>query len=357
MEPDDVPLHDLLDVGDSVGPGPGPLRAIVDRAGRRRRRMAAGGMAVALVVGGAVGYALSNHSSPAETTTGATPAASGGGLTSSSPSPGNTSGAVTGVAPGPPFGVGATGPLTRLFTRTTAAGVTLRAFRTAPPIPPGLSAGCGLGGPRLQVEVSTAAMAGTTVGFAPATHSKPVTAVESDLLGQPEGDPTAVIMAATGPTVTHVLVRFNGGAQDSMAPVDGWAVLASPAPATLTGGGAVGTLTATNAAGRVVGSSSLALNAVEPDPGNRASCPVACSIVSPGQPAASPGTTQPLIACAARPCPPVLPSRPSPLRKGAPGPATLPAVRAGGASACPAGQPGASSGASSGTAANPSAAG
>ncbi len=80
MDPDDLPLHDLLGVGDDAAPGPDPLRAIVARAGRRRRRVAAGGAVVALVVGGALGYGLSNHSSsPAETSTASSPAVSGSG--------------------------------------------------------------------------------------------------------------------------------------------------------------------------------------------------------------------------------------------------------------------------------------
>ena len=143
-----MPLHDLLGVGDNAGPGPDPLRAIVARAGRRRRRMAAGGMAVALVVGGAVGYALSNHSHRRPRRHGV-----GAGRVRlwirGSLAAGvrrrfrrwqlrrwQTGAGSSGAARARPIGARrATGSLTRLFTRTTAAGVTLRAFRTAPPIP------------------------------------------------------------------------------------------------------------------------------------------------------------------------------------------------------------------------------
>ena len=53
-------------------------------------------------------------------------------------------------------------------------------------------------------------MVGITFGSAPTTHSRPLTAVTSDVVGQPEGDPTAVIAVATGPTVTRVADGVHG---------------------------------------------------------------------------------------------------------------------------------------------------
>ncbi len=218
MEPDDIPLHDLLGTGDDAVAGPGPLRAIVARAGRRRRRIAAAGMAVALVVGGAVGYGLSDHSSPAaETSTasaGSTTSSTGASSASAASSGGATGAAV--VAPNLPV----TSPekLTRLFTRTTG-GITLRVFHTNFNPPAALPAGCQLGLPEFQVEVSTAEMVGITVsGAAPTTRTQPLTAVETRVVGAGEGNPVAVVTAATGPTVTRVEVSLTGGATDTMSP-------------------------------------------------------------------------------------------------------------------------------------------
>ena len=130
-----MPLHDLLGIGDHTEPGPDPLRAIVVRARRRHRRVAAGGVAVALVAGGAIGFAISNHSSPTtqtstapatQTSTG--PAASGADAATSGATPSGPSGGA--MTAGPIELPGVSGQLTPLFTRTSNTGVDLRVFRT-----------------------------------------------------------------------------------------------------------------------------------------------------------------------------------------------------------------------------------
>ena len=54
-----------------------------------------------------------------------------------------------------------------------------------------MPAACLLGLPQLQVEVSTAQMVGTAMsGYAPAAPTKPLNAIEVQVLGGPEGDPS-----------------------------------------------------------------------------------------------------------------------------------------------------------------------
>ena len=94
-------------------------------------------------------------------------------------------------------------------------------------------------------------------GYAPSARTKPLNATEVQVLGGPEGDPTAVVTVATGPSVREVRVLFKGGATDSMAPVGGWVALAGSVPADAASGGSLGTLTALDAAGRALSSAPL----------------------------------------------------------------------------------------------------
>jgi hypothetical protein len=235
MEPDDIPVHDLLGVGDEEAPGPDPLRAIVARAGRRRLRLGAAGMAVALAAGGAIGFAVSNHgSSPAPSATATAPAGSTGpsGSTAAAPDSGSK------VAPGASSSGMAGGAmilepglannLTRLFNRT-AGGVTVRGFITAVALPRIALPSCQLGGPAFQAEVSTANMVGLVFGGFPTTPTPTaVSSVSAQIVGSAEGDPTAVVTVATGRAVAKVRMDFAGGGSDQMAPVKGWAALVAP---------------------------------------------------------------------------------------------------------------------------------
>ncbi len=188
-------------------------------------------------------------------------------------------------------------------------------------------------------------MVGITVGSAPATHSQPLTAVESDIVGQPEGDSTSVIMVATGPTVAQVRASFKGGATDSMTPAGGWAVLAGSVPAGLNAGAALGTLTATDAAGRVVTSLPVTPTTFEPSGLTVPSCAFNCPTISTNAGAASSGASPP-DACVPSPCGGALPPAPGSSGQGTPAPVTMPAVRAGGALACATPAPGAAAGGS-----------
>ena len=274
MEPDDIPVHDLLGVGGEPDPGSDELRAIVARAGRKRWAMAGVAATLALALGLGVGYAASNQSgSPSQTQTaspasaqntpanasaaaGASPGgSSGSNSASSSGSSAASSSASSGATPLSP----STSRFTRLFTRT-AGGVTIRGFRATSPRILGLPAGCDLSGARLQVEVSTARMVGTAgSGLGGVDRSQPVSAISSEVVGSAEGAPTAVVAAATGAGVARVSVSFAGGASDAMAPVDGWVALAAPVPGSVANGSNVGTLTGRDPAGKVLTSRALQL--------------------------------------------------------------------------------------------------
>jgi hypothetical protein len=341
MEPDDMPLHDLLGTGDHTEPGLDPLRAIVVRARRRHRRVAAGGVAVALVAGGAIGFAISNRSSPTtQTSTASAPAASGADAATSGAAASAQSGGAISV--GPIEVPGVTGQLTPLFTRTSDTGVDLRVFQTGPITPAALPAGCQISVPRIQVDVSTAKMVGITFGSAPATHSQPVTAVTSDVVGQPEGDPTAVVAVATGPTVTQVQMVFTGGKTDSTPISDGWAVLAAPVPAHLADGASLGTLTAMNLAGHPVGSAPVTLRGSQPFEVPMGNCGIPCPQPGASTTPTSAATPRSPVVCAAPPCGAVVsPGAPPNVR-------TPPALRPAGRPVCVSG--GASGSSGSGTA-------
>ncbi|HEY3811094.1 MAG TPA: hypothetical protein VGL49_06635, partial [Acidimicrobiales bacterium] len=155
MEPDDIPVHDLLGVGGEgpagAAPGPDELRAIVARAGRRRLRFTSVGVAAALVAGGAIGYAVSNHSTspPAQTAT-APGSGSSGASNASSAGAGGVSTAAPAIESRP-----LSAHYTAWFDRTVG-GITIRGFLTNLPQPTGALAQCDFGSPQLQAEVSTA---------------------------------------------------------------------------------------------------------------------------------------------------------------------------------------------------------
>jgi hypothetical protein len=93
-------------------------------------------------------------------------------------------------------------------------------------------------------------------------RSQPESAVASGVLGQAEGDPTAVVTVATGSSVSEVAMSFTGGGTDQMAPVKGWAILAGAVPASLAYGQALGTLVAKGAGGQTLASAPLTLGSL-----------------------------------------------------------------------------------------------
>jgi hypothetical protein len=259
MEPEDL----LRPGDDDPKAGADELRSIVARAGRRRWRVAAGGVAAALVIGGGAGYALSNHHSPGQTV-----------ATSPASNTKAGSNAQSGLAPTPATGGrGASSVsggvallperLQPLFTRT-AGSVDIRGFLVTSTIklPQGYTMpSCVAMGPRFQAEVSTPKMVGTAgAGFAAPDAAVPLSAVSTSVLGAAEGDPTLVVMAATGKNVAQVKVTgFTGGVIDSMAPVDGWVALAGPTTAASSSvtPAKVGTITALSASGQALASQTI----------------------------------------------------------------------------------------------------
>jgi hypothetical protein len=364
MEPDDIPVHDLLGVGDKPEPGPDELRAIVARAGRRRWAMAGVAAALALGLGLGVGFAASSQSTPSTSQT-----ATAGPAPTQNSSDQNASGGATPAAPstgansGTNSSASATPSLlspehfTRLFTRT-AGGVTIRGFLVNVPQIVGVPAQCQIGGSHLQVEVSTAHMVGSvTGGLVGFDRSQAISGVSSQVLGTAEGDPTVVVTAATGPGVAKVSMSFAGGATDVMAPAAGWVALAAQVRGALAYGSSAGTLTEHDSAGKVLGTQRLQLG-VESSAASGSSCAVMCPGIQPDtsargtSSAASSGSAAIGTACPPLPCttvprltvPPNQPTSGTTTIK--PGGVTSSAAHGAAAYAClqPAGPPGGGSG-------------
>jgi hypothetical protein len=292
MEPDDIPVHDLLDVGHEPEPGRDELRAIVSRAGRKRWAMAGVAATLALALGLGIGFGTANHSPPASQT--AAGGAASGQNTASGQNATSGQNAISGAAPSIGAASGnssgsayysnpiapATTRFTRVFTRT-AGDVTIRGFLVTFPPVMGLSAACQVGGSHLQVEVSTPKMVGIVgSGLVGTDRSQPLSGMSSEVVGTAEGDPTSVLIAATGSGVAKVTMSFAGGGTDSMAPVNGWVALAGPAGRALSYGSNLGTVSERNSAGRVVSSQAVHLgeqSSVAP----ASSCAPVCSNMRP----------------------------------------------------------------------------
>lgn len=246
--------------GDPAG-GPEDLRAIVAKAGRRMRiRAGALAGAVAIVAGSGVGYAVS-------TTGGSTPqvvaTSQRAGGRASSQAPG---GAASAAGPSASIAFPGAAKFSRLFTRQ-ANGVDIRAFLVAFPMMTPLGAGSAAApsctATRFQAELSTPAMVAIAGGggFVGQQAGAAVINADPEIVGEAEGDPVAVVVVQTDPTVSKVRMSFNGGATDEMTPREGWSVLAAPASWFQPGKAAtttkLGTLTALGSGGRTVGSRTL----------------------------------------------------------------------------------------------------
>ena len=255
----------LLGGGEPGGPAGGPedLRAIIAKAGRRMRiRAGAIAGAVAVVAGGGVGYAVS-------TTGGSTPQV----IATSQGAGDRTSSAAPGAAQlSGPTALNAfpeASKFSRLFTRQ-ANGVDIRAFVVSFPAIQPLSPASGVAAPtcvttsRLQAELSTPGMVAVAGGGGfVAQQAAAIVDLQPAIVGQAEGDPVAVVVVMTGPTVAKVRMSFNGGATDEMAPRGGWSVLTAPASWFQPGKSAttiqLGTLTVLDSGGRAVESRALNL--------------------------------------------------------------------------------------------------
>jgi hypothetical protein len=161
-------------------------------------------------------------------------------------------GASGGVA-GPVGGPGGT-PYSKEFVRTTADGITIRAYATSasgrPLFPPG-TPGCPSFDPGLQVEVSTAAVA-QQVFTVLVPEGGALKAYSLSTAGVAEGAPLWVVQVETDSTVAEVKVSFGAGETDQMKPVNGWAVLAHTVPASARSTSSVGGVQVINAQGKVV---------------------------------------------------------------------------------------------------------
>lgn len=177
--------------------------------------------------------------------------------------------------------------LDRLFVRTTADGVAVRAYRgqlaPRPPCPP--EADCPPPPPAECVPVSVFVAEPSNEGaVGPREHvpvwsaeaGQPITVLRFGRFGRAEGSPAEWVALRTGPEVKTVRARFDGGGSDEMEPVQGYAVLAHQLPAVPPGqepdeprpaGGA--DVEALDASGRVVASRHV-------DPGSMVGPPADC---------------------------------------------------------------------------------
>lgn len=223
-------MEDIL--GDDQPAGTDELRSIVARAGKRRWRTVAASAAVALCAGGGIGYAVSNHSSPAQTVVAGNEStankSSGNGGASGSSSIGSPSAEAPFSPAGAPAVFANGTKLTPLFTRTSG-DITIRAFLAELPTYPSIYGAetCGLPmlQPQLRVEVSTPKMVGLSYGYTSAATSA-VKSSQASVLGVAEGDPVTVVAADTSTSVANLRFVGTSGQADQMSPVKGWAVLA-----------------------------------------------------------------------------------------------------------------------------------
>lgn len=250
MEPVDPRLGGAL--GEGSG-GPEELRAIVERASRRMRvRSAAVAGAVALVAGGGVGYAVSLTGSSGQKIVATAPLSGNGAQYPGSYGAAAGAGAAS-SAIASPAGV----QYTPVFNRQ-ANGVDIRGFLIGSsanlPAVPGTCVGIG---PRFQAELSTekmVAIAGSS--YVPQQLGPNLLTEQPSLVGEAEGDPVAVVVLETNPSVAKVRMDFTGGKTDEMQPVKGWSVLAAPMPGLQSGttGMTIGTLTVLDSSGRTLSS-------------------------------------------------------------------------------------------------------
>ena len=212
--------------------------------GRRHLRLVTTAAAV-LVAAGAVGGYVSLSSTDAPSLAGRTkphaphvdaatsqsPSSDAAGATGSD---GAGSGAI--ACPMIPAGTGATGDdvglggATHLFTRTTADGVTIRAYHLSST---GLCTCDALGDDAVSVELSDAAAVGQGELLDPlgssATTANAVTepvGTTSSAFGITEGAPVWWVAVSVGPEIASVEMTFGDGSKDQMTPIDGVVVLA-----------------------------------------------------------------------------------------------------------------------------------
>ncbi len=234
----------LSDLFAQVTPPPSPgvesLEDVLHRFRRGRTRILGVALALALVAGPALGMVVgrATASHPQTVATGG-PAVQPGPVVHQELSGG---GSAIAMGPGGP-------PATRLFLRTTADGVAVRAYLldlpTSPPAasatecassssggpavtvpcPPPLPAAC-TPATELQAELSDEGAAAVSAAPVWPNARGSVSALQAGFFGIAEGTPAAWVAVRATAEVASVRVRFSDGATDTMVPVQGYAVLA-----------------------------------------------------------------------------------------------------------------------------------
>lgn len=206
----------------AVHDGYAALSARIEQRGVAQRHWLVAAL-VAVLVAGPVGGFVAGRA-----------VASGGGdkvVAGKATSDASGSPASPGVAPLPDSRTTASGPLTRVFTRTTTDDVAIRTYRASAGVVAG-SCGASPTCPataamtRYEVELSTtAAVTSSTALAATSPNGSTIGFDQAFRFGVAEGAPVTYVVAVVGTDVHRVRAHF-GNATDEMSPVDGVVVLA-----------------------------------------------------------------------------------------------------------------------------------
>lgn len=238
-------LRDLLSRrADATATSPGDWQDLTVRMARRNqrsKRVLATALVAALLVGPLAGFAVAR--AVENTEPGGRVTAAGPGDAGASPNVSTTDRAMLSAnAAGVYVYPGAGQNLEKLFRRTTADGIAIRAFISklgtsncqgdgwCPPadcFPDGAVTG----------EMSTEAAVGFASGSHYAGEAPDLRLTGGGAFGASgEGSPARWTVAQAGAQVKKVRVSYEGGGRDEMAPVNGVVLLAAPADATKSGG-------------------------------------------------------------------------------------------------------------------------
>jgi len=249
MEDDNDLTHLLGQAADPPIATPDAFREVLARHRKGRTQALVAALAAVALLGPAAGIAVGRATAghPTQVATAGSPTATGSS-SSASGSGGIDSGGVSTATGGSAPWSQVPQPK-KLFVRTTADGVTIRAYLLenipgpgeshcatdkgevpCPTMPPECSP------PTAQLQTELSDDGAVDPGFVPVTtadHSGPLAVLHSSYFGVMESDPAAWAAVKADAGVARVRVRFADGATDEMAPVDGYAVFAhrTPAPA------------------------------------------------------------------------------------------------------------------------------
>jgi hypothetical protein len=230
------------------------------KTGVSRRSALAAAAAVALIIGALGGFAIGRGSAPKHATV-ATAAANAPKHDSAAPPTTAPSlvanGAVSSGSASGSVGV-AGGPMTRLFDRTTSDGIAIHAFKQDQSRAVMPTVGCSVAGAPAGVTTTAPSSEGTSQPACPSNAWSPppecyatnlvVEVANQGAVGQPtspayplhdvavvtspfrfgdsEGSPAIGFIVNTNDQVAKVEARWSDGFVDSMAPSNGWAVVA-----------------------------------------------------------------------------------------------------------------------------------